>query len=108
MAILNQKLMTVVFVALLSIGAVGLPWLWAAGEKAAPASDWSRWRGSNNDGVSTETGWLANWPKEGPKILWKASVGVGCSAVSVSSGKAYTMGNVDSKLPLSLTPQAES
>ncbi|MHB8519342.1 MAG: PQQ-binding-like beta-propeller repeat protein [Limisphaerales bacterium] len=60
---------------------------------SVPASDWPRWRGPNDDGVSTETGWLARWPVGGPKVLWKASVGGGFSSVSISQGRLYTMGN---------------
>jgi outer membrane protein assembly factor BamB len=59
------------------------------------ASDWYRWRGPDLDGISKETGWLATWPAEGPKALWKANVGIGFSSVSVSQGRAYTMGNKD-------------
>jgi outer membrane protein assembly factor BamB len=59
----------------------------------ARAEDWNRWRGPNTDGISKETGWSANWPVEGPKHLWKASVGTGFSSMSVSAGRVYTMGN---------------
>jgi outer membrane protein assembly factor BamB len=57
------------------------------------AEDWFRWRGPNLDGISTEKGWSTEWPKEGPKQLWKASVGTGFSSVSVSNGRVYTLGN---------------
>lgn len=57
--------------------------------------DWYRWRGPHLNGVSLETGWLSTWPKDGPKQLWKASVGAGFSSVSVSQGRVYTMGNND-------------
>ncbi len=60
---------------------------------AARAEDWFRWRGPDLNGISRETGWLAKWPDEGPKRLWKASVGTGFSSVSVSRGHLYTMGN---------------
>src|SRR5678815_4014889 len=57
------------------------------------AEDWFRWRGPNLDGISTEKGWSTEWPKEGPKQLWKASVGTGFSSVSVSNGRICTIGN---------------
>jgi outer membrane protein assembly factor BamB len=60
---------------------------------SANAIDWFRWRGPDLDGISKETGWLTTWPKEGPKQLWKASVGIGFSSMSVSDGRIYTMGN---------------
>lgn len=59
----------------------------------ARAEDWFRWRGPDLNGISRETGWLAKWPDEGPKRLWKASVGTGFSSMSVSRGHLYTMGN---------------
>ncbi|MBI3269041.1 MAG: PQQ-binding-like beta-propeller repeat protein [Planctomycetes bacterium] len=65
----------------------------AAPSGADSAGDWPWWRGPNRDGISTEKDWLSKWPKEGPKQLWKVSVGKGYSSVSVSAGKAYTLGN---------------
>src|SRR5512137_1748508 len=57
--------------------------------------DWYRWRGPDLNGISTETGWQAEWPAEGPKQLWKASVGTGFASFSVSRGRVYTMGNTN-------------
>jgi len=57
--------------------------------------DWYRWRGPDLNGISKETGWNAQWPAEGPKQLWKASVGTGFSSFSVSDGRVYTMGNAN-------------
>lgn len=57
------------------------------------ANDWYRWRGPDLNGISTETGWQAQWPAEGPKQLWKASVGKGFSSMTVSHGHVYTLGN---------------
>ena len=60
---------------------------------AAP-SDWPQWRGPNRDGLSTETGLLKNWPKEGPPLLWKATgLGAGFSGVSVAGQRIFTMGD---------------
>ena len=60
-----------------------------------PGLDWPRWRGPDLNGISKETDWTAAWPKEGPKQLWKANVGLGFSSVTVSQGRVYTMGNKD-------------
>jgi outer membrane protein assembly factor BamB len=57
------------------------------------ADDWPNWRGPNHNGISTESGWLAKWPAEGPPQLWKTSVGLGFSSIAVCKGRAYTMGN---------------
>ncbi len=71
----------------------------AAMAAALPASadDWPHWRGPRRDGISTETGWLDRWPAEGPKVAWKAEVGVGFSSFAVAGGRAYTMGHADGK-----------
>jgi outer membrane protein assembly factor BamB len=57
------------------------------------ASDWPQWRGPKRDGISTESGWLAQWPKEGPKQVWKTNVGTGCASVVVAGGRVYAIGN---------------
>jgi outer membrane protein assembly factor BamB len=59
----------------------------------ASANDWPNWRGPNYNGVSSETGWNTKWPAEGPKRLWKASVGTGFSSMSVVGDHVFTMGN---------------
>jgi hypothetical protein len=59
----------------------------------AEAADWPQWRGPNRDGISTETGLLKTWPKEGPKLLWTYSdAGIGYSGPSVIGDRVYTMG----------------
>jgi outer membrane protein assembly factor BamB len=60
---------------------------------AGRAADWPQWRGPNQDGISTETGWTTQWPAGGPKQLWKANVGTGFSSVTVSQGRVFTLGN---------------
>jgi outer membrane protein assembly factor BamB len=61
--------------------------------KANPG-DWPAWRGPNRTGVSAETGLLKEWPKEGPKLLWKATgLGGGYSTPSVAGGRVYAMGS---------------
>jgi outer membrane protein assembly factor BamB len=57
---------------------------------AARADDWPQWRGPNRTGVSRETGLLQEWPKEGPKLLWKvADLGGGYSTPSVAGGRIF-------------------
>lgn len=73
----------------------GLGLLLAAANPSS-ALDWPNYRGPDHNGISTETGWSTQWPKEGPKRLWKASVGLGFASVSVADGKVYTTGNRDS------------
>jgi outer membrane protein assembly factor BamB len=63
----------------------------------SPAADWPQWRGPERNGISPEKSILAQWPAEGPKILWKASVGTGFSSMSVADGRVYTMGNKEDR-----------
>lgn len=63
--------------------------------REAMADDWPRWRGPGLNGISQETAWTTAWPKEGPKQLWKANVGVGFSSVAVADGRLFTLGNHD-------------
>ena len=75
-----------------------------------PAADWPRWRGSNFDGITTESIRFETWGVDGPKQLWKAKVGTGWSSLSVADGRAYTMGNTeetDSVYALDATTGAE-
>ena len=67
----------------------------AASFSAATAADWPRWRGPDLNGISQETGWSFQWPAGGPKQLWKVSVGIGFSSLSVSQGRVYTLGHAD-------------
>ena len=67
----------------------------ALGAATAFAADgeWPRWRGTNYDGHSAETGLLKQWPKDGPPLAWTSSdVGAGFSSVAVAGGKIFTMG----------------
>jgi len=60
---------------------------------SAKAADWPNWRGPNHNGISSETGWITTWPREGPNVLWTASIGTGFSSMAVSNGRVYAMGN---------------
>jgi outer membrane protein assembly factor BamB len=66
--------------------------VFAASSHACFAGDWPQWRGPHRDGVSSERIGI-HWPANGPKVRWSASVGTGFSGISVSHGRAYTMGN---------------
>ena len=46
----------------------------------ALAADWPEFLGPNRDNTSAETGLLAQWPAEGPAVVWKKEVGTGYSA----------------------------
>ena len=59
--------------------------------QAALGDDWPQWRGPKQDGISAETGLLAQWPEKGPAELWRVPLGNGFSAVSVVGQTAYTL-----------------
>lgn len=65
----------------------------AAGTHYASAADWPNYRGPTHDGVTTETNWSHDWGGSGPKVLWKASLGIGFSSTAVADGRVYAMGN---------------
>ena len=70
----------------------------ALGLSCAPprvrAVDWPQWRGPNRDGISPEKGLLSEWPKEGPKLLWKiGEAGSGYSTPAVVGVRVYLLGN---------------
>ena len=54
-------------------------------------ADWPQWLGPNRTGISTETGFLKTWPKDGPEVLWKRNLGKGFSGISVADGRVFTM-----------------
>ncbi len=60
------------------------------------AADWAQWRGPNRDGVNPEKGLANQWPKDGPKLIYKATgVGIGFSSVVISGDTLYTLGDLD-------------
>lgn len=62
---------------------------------SSSASDWNQFRGPNRDNLSPEKGLLASWPDQGPPQAWTArGIGEGYSAISISDGRVYTMGNI--------------
>ena len=58
------------------------------------AADWPQWRGPERNGISQETGFLKEWPKDGPKLLWKLDdLGAGYSTPAVVAGRIYLQTN---------------
>lgn len=57
------------------------------------AGDWPGWRGPDRTAHSTETGLLATWPKDGPKLVWQSDkAGLGYAGMAIVGGTVYTMG----------------
>jgi outer membrane protein assembly factor BamB len=59
------------------------------------AADWPGYLGPKRDSTSTEKGLLRTWPKEGPKTLWTAPVGIGYGGPVVGGGKVYLLDRND-------------
>ena len=53
------------------------------------ADDWPWFLGPTHDSVSAETNLMARWPAEGPRVLWKATVGLSYSSPSIVKGHAF-------------------
>ncbi len=61
----------------------------------ADAADWPQWRGPARNGISSESGWLSQWPPTGPRRAWSVKVGDGYASVAVVGGRVYTTGNTN-------------
>ncbi|MDA2930128.1 PQQ-like beta-propeller repeat protein [Acidobacteria bacterium AH-259-O06] len=59
--------------------------------KRAILGEWPQWRGLKRDGISSETGLLTHWPREGLPVVWKVPGGEGFSSLAISEGRAYTI-----------------
>ncbi|MEX0938010.1 MAG: PQQ-binding-like beta-propeller repeat protein [Pirellulales bacterium] len=58
------------------------------------AADWPQWRGPERNGISQETGLLAQWPEAGPALLWEQSdLGEGYSTPAVVGDRMYLLSN---------------
>src|SRR5262249_39453313 len=57
-------------------------------------SDWPRFLGPTGDSVSTETGILTKWPKEGLRVVWSKRLGEGYAMPAISRGRAFVFDRV--------------
>ena len=53
------------------------------------ADEWPQWRGPKDDGIVRQEKVAEKWPKDGPKKLWEAQVGIGFSSPVAVDGKVY-------------------
>lgn len=55
---------------------------------------WPQFRGPLRNGVSADTGLLAEWPADGPPLVWQArGAGRGYASVAIVGDRLYTMGD---------------
>lgn len=71
----------------------------AQGLIASPETGWPQWRGPRRDGVSDQRGVLADWPAEGPPLVWAVTgLGMGWSSPIVVGERLYITGDVEDDL----------
>jgi outer membrane protein assembly factor BamB len=57
---------------------------------------WPQFEGPGRENHSADRGLLKSWPKDGPRLLWKATeIGEGFASVSIVGNRIYTAGNLD-------------
>lgn len=64
----------------------------ASGAKATE-SDWPGYQGPRGNSTTAETGFLTDWPADGPPVAWRTKVGMGLCSFAVVGDHAYTQGN---------------
>src|SRR6266850_3900662 len=67
-------------------------------------ADWPQWLGPQRDGVWREAGIVEEFPKNGPSIRWRVSVGGGYSGPAVANGRVYL---TDRQLAASARPPSD-
>jgi outer membrane protein assembly factor BamB len=67
---------------------------------AAPAgaSEWGQWLGPKRDAVWDEKGLLTQFPKDGPKVVWRQPIAAGYAGPAVVGGKLYVMDREATKI----------
>jgi outer membrane protein assembly factor BamB len=65
------------------------------GVEPLAAADWPTLLGPKRDGVSTEKGIIAPWPKSGLKKLWECDLGIGYAPPVVAGGRLFHFDRFD-------------
>lgn len=55
------------------------------------AHDWAQFLGPSRNGQSAETELISSFPADGPKILWKTSLGVSMSGMAIQGEQLFTL-----------------
>lgn len=71
-------------------------WLWffMGLISLAGADDWPQWLGPERDGVWREQGVLDEFPKDGPKVMWRVPIASGYAGPAVSDGRVFLMDRI--------------
>ena len=63
------------------------------GTQSGPGADWPQWRGPARNGLSNESGLMAEWPASGPPLVWSTSnLGAGYGSVAVTGERIFVQG----------------
>jgi outer membrane protein assembly factor BamB len=81
--VLNQRTLALLILTFLTFATSLSP--------SARADDWPQWLGPKRDGVWRETGLIDAFPKEGPVVRWRATIGSGYGGPAVTGGRVYVM-----------------
>jgi outer membrane protein assembly factor BamB len=65
----------------------------ALAEDSAKFLDWPQFHGPAHNNTTSETGWLKDWPHDGPPASWRVRVGVGMASFAVVGDRVFTAGN---------------
>src|ERR1700730_2301658 len=61
----------------------------AAPQQAVPG-DWPQWQGADRNGLSKEVGFLHQWPRTGPPVVWSVSnIGAGYGSLAIKGDRIY-------------------
>src|SRR4029077_9119943 len=61
------------------------------------STGWPQFLGPDRNGISSETGLIATWPKDGPPEVWRTAGGQGMSGLAISGGKLFTLIEKDAR-----------
>ncbi|HEU0009806.1 MAG TPA: PQQ-binding-like beta-propeller repeat protein [Verrucomicrobiae bacterium] len=61
------------------------------------AQDWPQFLGPNRNGSTSVTNLAAQWPREGPPVVWQRKAGQGFAGPVVSGGKLILFHRIESK-----------
>lgn len=53
--------------------------------------EWPQWRGPRGDGTWVGPAWPERWPEQGPRVVWKQTIGGGYAGLTTAQGRLYVM-----------------
>lgn len=59
----------------------------------AAKSDWPGYQGPRGNSTTSESGFLTDWPADGPPVAWREQIGVGLSSFAVAGDRVIATGN---------------